>query len=170
MPLTHRILLVSTALIITGLAEAQTVRVKWEKGTDFSKFQTYTWLESPTEVAEQTRRFIHDDIDAHLSINSIFRDDYEPDLEIIFYGSSEESFDITGGYRSDWTDPQAVTIENHIAGTLVVDIIDRSRQQVVWRGIATATIKRDPKKNLKTVRKALEQMFVSFPPAPRSNR
>ena len=153
------------------LAQKPTVRVKWEKAQDFSKYETYSWLESPTDdVADVTDRIIVDTLDAHMSIHGIFKDDFEPDLHVVYYGSAEESFEIGGGYRSSWSDPQAVTIQNHTAGTLVLDVVDADSGQVVWRGIATATIEPDPKKNVKTVREALRKMLDSFPPAPRRRR
>ena len=165
MKLVARIVLVTALLSATALA--QTVRVKWERGTDFIKYQTYTWHENPSDdVADATDRIIVDHIDSVMSLNGIFRDDYEPDLFITYYGSAEESFGIGGGYRSDWTSSGAITIDSHRAGTLVVDIVDVDENQVVWRGIATATIQREARKNRQIVQNALTKMFDSFPPQP----
>ena len=153
------------------MALAQTVRVKWERGTDFSKYQTYTWHENPSDdVADQTDQIIVDHIDSVMSLNGIFRDDYESDLFITYYGSAEESFGISGGYQSDWTSSGAITIDSHRAGTLVVDIVDVDENQVVWRGIATATIQREARKNRQIVQNALTKMFDPFPPPPPKKR
>jgi len=46
----------------------------------------------------------------------------------------------------------------------VIDIVDVEANQVVWRGIATATIQREASKNRKIVQNALTKMFDSFPP------
>ena len=120
---------------------------------DFIKYQTYTWHENPSDdVADATDRIIVDHIDSVMSLNGIFRDDYEPDLFITYYGSAEESFGIGGGYRSDWTSSGAITIDSHRAGTLVVDIVDVDENQVVWSGIATATIQREARKNRQSFR------------------
>ena len=53
---------------------------------------------------------------------------------------------------------------DHIGEILVVDLVDAAENQVVWRGIATATVSSNPKKNQDTIRKAVEQMFATFPP------
>ena len=159
------------ASLVSVVALAQTVRVKWERGTDFSEYQTYTWHDNPSDdVAAATDRIIADHIDSVMSLNGIFRDDYEPELFITYYGSAEESFGIGGGYRSDWTSAGAITIDSHLAGTLVVDIVDVDENQVVWRGIATATIQREARKNRQIVQNALTKMFDSFPPPPPKKR
>lgn len=163
MKLVARIVLVAS--LISAVALAQTVRVKWERDADFSKYQTYTWHENPSDdVADEIDQMIVDHIDSVMSLNGIFRDDYESDLFVTYYGSAEDSFGIGGGYRSDWTSPGAITIDSHRAGTLVVDIVDVDQNQVVWRGIATATIHREPSKNRQIVENALTKMFQSFPP------
>lgn len=155
------------ACLVSAVALAQTVRVRWERGTNFANYQTYTWHDEPADdVADETDQRIVDHIDSVMAINGIFRDDYEPDLFITYYGSAEESFEITGGYRADWQASGAVTVQDHVAGTLVVDIVDVDENQVIWRAIATAAVHRDPKKNRQIVENALSKMFNSFPPPP----
>lgn len=150
---------------MSTVALAQTVRVKWERDTDFSKYQTYTWHQEPSDdVADDIDQIIVNHIDGVMSINGIFRDDYESDLFITYHGSAEDSFEIQGEYRSDWSSPGAITIDSHRAGTLVVDIVDVDQNQVVWRGIATATVERESRKNRQLVSNALTKMFESFPP------
>ena len=169
MKLTARFALV--ACLASGVALAQTVRVKWERGTDFSKYQTYTWHDEPyDDVDDIIDQIIVDHVDSVMSINGIFRDDYEPDIFITYHGSAEESFEIQGEYRADWSSPGAITIDGHRAGTLVVDIVDVDGNHVLWRGIATATVQREPRKNRQIVINALTKMFESFPPPPPRKR
>ena len=157
-----------TALGVSALALAQTVRVKWERDTDFSKYETYTWRDEPADdINDQIDEIIVGHIDGVMSVNGIFRDDLEPDLLVTYYGSAEESFGIEGGYRADWSAAGAVTIETHREGTLVVDIVDVAQNKVVWRGIASGTIQREARKNRSLVTNALTKMFDSFPPASR---
>jgi hypothetical protein len=51
------------------------------------------------------------------------------------------------------------------AGTLVVDLIDAASEDLVWRGVASAAIQKDPNKGEKQLRKAATRMFKDFPPA-----
>ena len=152
-------------------AAAQTVRVKWERATDFSQYKTYAWMEGTApDVPDATDRIIVDYINSQLGINEIFQDDFEPDLYVTYHGAREENFEVVEGYRTDWTDSGAITVDTHVAGTLVVDLVDADDNQLVWRATATATINNDSKKNRRIVEEALRKMFASFPPAPRRNR
>jgi len=53
-------------------------------------------------------------------------------------------------------------------GTLVVDLYDPAREQLIWRGDATKTIdlKKDPDKNYKNLQKAMAKLFKNYPPGP----
>ena len=47
-------------------------------------------------------------------------------------------------------------------GTVVVDVWDRERKILVWRGMATAALKKDYKKNEKKLEKALEKLMKQW--------
>jgi hypothetical protein len=159
--------IVVVVCLVSAVALAQRVRVRWERATDFTKYETYTWDDEPVDdIDDEIDQLIVSHIDGVMSINGIFRDDYEPDLFITYYGSAEDSFAIESDYRSDWASPGAITIDSHREGTLVVDIVDVDGNQVIWRGIAGATIDREPRKNRDLVTNALTKMFDSFPPPP----
>ncbi len=51
-------------------------------------------------------------------------------------------------------------------GTLVIDVYDRARQQLIWRGQANKTVdfKKDPDKNYKNLQKAMTRLFKNYPP------
>ena len=159
-----RLTLLVVILLAATQAMSQTVRVRWERNTDFEKYQTYTWLDGTRVKDETSHRFIVEYVDGQLGINSVFKDENEPDLYAVYHASAEGTFEITGGYGSDWKGAEAVTANSHLAGTLVVDLVDAAENQLVWRGIATATVSNNPKKNRETIRKAVEKMFADFPP------
>ena len=49
-------------------------------------------------------------------------------------------------------------------GTLVVDIWDTKKKELVWRGVATETLSSDPAKNQKLAQEVVEEMFKRYPP------
>jgi hypothetical protein len=155
--------------LAAGLASGQppTVRVQWERGTDFSKYQTYAWLEGTRALDDEADALIVNTVDGQLGVNGIFPDEAEPDLYVVYHASRDESFEVTGGYRLDWKDARAVTANSHVAGTLVIDLVDAEENQLVWRGVATASITQDRRKDRKTVVDAMEKMFAKFPPGAR---
>jgi hypothetical protein len=156
-----------TILLLSVLAQGPSVRVQWERGTDFSKYQTYAWIEGTRALDDEADAIIVQAVDDQLGINGIFLDEAEPDLHVVYHAARDESFEITGGYRLDWKDTRAVTANSHVAGTLVIDLVDVEENQLVWRAIATASITQDRNKDRKTVVDALEKMFAKFPPGTR---
>lgn len=55
-------------------------------------------------------------------------------------------------------------VEAYTVGTLVVDLFDTSKKQVVYRATASDMVSDKPEKNTKTMRKVVEKMFKHFPP------
>ena len=51
---------------------------------------------------------------------------------------------------------------NFKQGTLIVDAWDRERQELVWRGIATAAVSSNPDKNDKKIEKALKKIMKKW--------
>ncbi|HEY2017023.1 MAG TPA: DUF4136 domain-containing protein [Bryobacteraceae bacterium] len=53
-------------------------------------------------------------------------------------------------------------------GTMVVNLYDPARKQLIWRGDASKTIdlKKDPNKNYNNLQKAMAKLFKSYPPQP----
>ena len=51
-------------------------------------------------------------------------------------------------------------------GTLIVDLVDASQKQLVWRGTATKTLdpSSSPEQKQASLQKALDEMFEKFPP------
>jgi hypothetical protein len=51
-------------------------------------------------------------------------------------------------------------------GTLLVNLYDPARKQLIWRGDASKTLdlKKDPDKNYKTLQKAMAKLFKNYPP------
>ena len=68
-----------------------------------------------------------------------------------------------GGMNSGTITGQTSTVP---IGTLVVDLYDPGRKQLVWRGDATKTIdiKKNPDKNYGNLQKAMTKLFKNYPP------
>ena len=48
--------------------------------------------------------------------------------------------------------------------TLIVDLVDNSNKQMVWRGVARDTLADSSDENLKNFTKAMDKMFKIFAP------
>ncbi len=160
--------LFATALAFVLLSvpsEAQTIRVQHDRKVDFSEYLSFAWLEGTTAVDPEVNRIIQETIENELSIRGIFPDEAEPNLNVVYHASARETFEVQGGYQRDWEGSGAVTVESHLAGTLVIDLVDAGRNRVIWRATATATVSGSPKKARGRVPSVIQKMFVDFPPS-----
>jgi len=156
------------ALALCGVdSEAQTVRVQWDRKVDFSGYQSFAWIEGTSAVDPEVNRILTETIENELSVRGVFPDEDEPDLHVVYHASAREEFQVQGGYRSDWEASGALTVNSHLAGTLVVDLVDARENRIVWRAIATATVSGDPKKARARIPSVVRKMFADFPPETR---
>jgi hypothetical protein len=58
----------------------------------------------------------------------------------------------------------STTVTNVPVGTLLVDLYDRKTQQLVWRGSSHENLSSNPERNTSTLDKAVNKMFVKYPP------
>jgi hypothetical protein len=103
-----------------------------------------------------------------------------PDLVINFHGRIDERVDIqsrpapsmgpTWGYRGWAGSPWGgwggteVTTRRYNVGTLVVDVVDFQRRQMVFQGVAEGTMTRDMQNNREqAINQAMGQIFARFP-------
>jgi hypothetical protein len=96
---------------------------------------------------------------------------------INFHGRVEERVDIQSrpspsmgpawSYRgwagSPWGGTE-VTTRRYNVGTLVVDLVDLERRQMVFQGVAQGTVTQDMRRNREqTINDAVAQIFAKFP-------
>jgi hypothetical protein len=51
-------------------------------------------------------------------------------------------------------------------GMLVVDLKDALQNQLVFQGVSTSTISSRPQKNIRRLRRGINEMFEKYPPQP----
>jgi hypothetical protein len=155
-----------TLTLLSATSDAQTIRVKWDRKVDFSRYQSFAWLEGTAAIDPEVNRRIAETIENELSVRGIFPDEADPGLLVVYHASRDDTFEVQGGYRRDWEDSGAVTVDSHVAGTLVVDLVDAEQNRVVWRAIATATVTGNLKKVRGRIPAVVQRMFADFPPSP----
>ena len=154
-------------------AWAQKVDVDWDRSTDFSKLKTYAWLESKHPAQGLWNQRIIDGVDAKLATAGWKKVDpvAHPDLEVVYNSGVREHTVVEGydyGYGPWWwygpRGPRQYQSYVEKQATLVVDMIDLSTKEMVWRATARDTLADSSDKNIKTLNKAMDKMFKNFPP------
>lgn len=140
-------------LAMAALAGCATLTVSShiERNVDFSQFVTYDWgppdnlpVGDPRLDNNQFfRDYLRGAIERKLAANGFeLAADGEPDLLVHYHASVNQRVDVYGadqpyGYCYQNCDARVVEFEQ---GTLVVDLVDRRTNKVVWRGWAQDTM------------------------------
>ncbi|MDQ7048496.1 MAG: DUF4136 domain-containing protein [Enterobacterales bacterium] len=166
-------------LALSGCRIAPTVILDYDTGFDFSQFKSYRWLENKDQdkvITLDERRNINaiestlnrkgftkakqsDDADFLLSIQTVT--DKKTNVDSFYRG--------WGYYSLGWPAYNTTTyIREYEIGTLVLDVIDASKKEVVWRGTIASRIginkNLTPDQRASKALKYAEILLIRFPP------
>jgi hypothetical protein len=168
-------------VLVPALALAQKTSYDFDKGADFSKFKTYA-LKEGTPVGQQ----LIDDrivaaIESQLGAKGLTKSAANPDLVVVYHVAFDKQKDIStfssgygggygpygygwgGGFAGGTTTTQ---VRDIVVGTLVIDMADASKKQVVWRGMGVKEVDTTakPEKRDKSINNAVTKIFKNYPP------
>ena len=173
----HRLPLVLLAALFVGPG-CTTIRTgsDFDDTVDFSRYDRWVFAEAIPEPTgrprpgqpvspldnERIRRAIADYLESR-GIPESSRE--EADVEITYHLGFEEGVCITSGHSVNpygyyYSYPRA---RRETKGTLVIDVIDRERQQIVWHGYAYKTIYERATNPDDEVRRAVEAILGRYP-------
>jgi Domain of unknown function (DUF4136) len=184
MRLTKWLTFLPALFLMITYAYSQDVHYNYDRSTDFGSYKSYQWVDLPGPGGKVPDQLIDQDIkravDEQLAQKGLTRVEKGGDLQVGYHAilREEKAIDLNafgygggpwgwgggfGGFNSASVNGQTSTITN---GTLVVDLYDPAKKQLIWRGDATKTIdvKKDPEKNYKNLQKAMTKMFKNYPP------
>ena len=167
-------------LLLCGAAQAQKIKVEFDKNTDFAKLKTYAWDPTPQATGKPVlAAAIKGAVNHELAKVGLKEVAENPDLYIAMYGASDSDFAVTysdlyyGPYGIPAFD-QSFLMWGAIPGTtntavvhkgqLVVDLLDAKAKKLVWRGIATEKLSEQQMKLVEQVNTAVEKLFAKYPP------
>jgi len=167
-------------LLTCGAAQAQKIKVEFDKSVNFAAFKTYAWDPTPQAAAKPVLvAAIKGAINEELAKRGLKQVTDNPDLYIAMYGAVDSDFAVTysdfyyGPYGIPAFD-QSFLMWGAVPGTtntavvhkgqLVVDLIDAGRKKLAWRGIATQNLSDQQMKLVEQVNTAVEKLFAKYPP------
>jgi len=176
--LVFAVILVLAAIMVPS-ASAVSVSEDYNKGTDFSKYKSFALKVGTPAPSPLGQDRIEKAITAQLEGKGMKASADAPDLQVFTHVqiSSEKVVDVNsfgyGGYHGwgGWGGGFAtstVNVREIPVGTLVVDLVDSSSKELVWRGVASDTINPNakPEKREKVINQAVAKLFKKFPPIP----
>ena len=164
--------IVTLVFVMVSAAYGVEVNVDFDPSVDFSRFKTIGWQEGTPAEDEELERRIHAAIERELIPLGIREVREEPDLLIVTHAAMDVSraievsqFDYWLEYQG-WNKPMGVSEEIWEAGmgVLVIDLLDASSGRLIWRGIATGNVAKDPEKRGKKLDATMAKLFKGFPP------
>lgn len=178
------ILFAVVLLCVACTADGPDVHYKFDKDSDFSKFRTYTWV--PLQEAQKIDTLRGDQIqaavDKEISKKGLVKTEADTaDLYIGYQAAIDKETQFTS-FKTDWgvspgwsggswySGVGAVTtgqISTIYTGQLALDMYDRKKHWLVWRGVASKTIdlKATPTKQQKNLEKAVATLLKHYPPS-----
>jgi uncharacterized protein DUF4136 len=178
-----RLLAATVALVVApALLLAQKVSYDYNKSANFAAYKTYQQKDG-TKVGQQ----LIDDritsaIETALAAKGFTKSD-KPDVIVVYHVAFDKQKDIStyssgygGGYGpygygwggGGWAGGTSTTqVRDILIGTLVIDIADAAKKEMVWRGIATKEgidVQAKPEKRDKNITNAVNKIFKNYPP------
>jgi Domain of unknown function (DUF4136) len=136
---------------ISLLSIAQNPHVDWVRGTDFSKFRTFTWAKSHYAIQDPY---------ANLSVAAAVQDELA--AKGVHFLPSEEKFDVFVTYTVRINQDTLNLSQNVL--TMNIRIFDSHNNTVVWSAGGYTPITKEEAQDRRKARELLASMFQKYPP------
>jgi len=174
---------IAVALLAAGCASGPDIRGDYDKAADFGKYRTYGFVAPATTDTTQFKSLAQQTMQnaavREMEARGYTRSD-TPDLVINFKGKLEEKTDIEStpapyygagwGYRGWYGAPYGgyggteVTTHRYNVGTLVMDVVDREKRQVVYQGGVEDVVTKKMLENREAaITAAVAHIFSKYP-------
>jgi hypothetical protein len=162
------------SLIVAAGCSSVSVTTDWDREVAFADYRSFAFLERP-ERSDRLRRqaspLVERRIDRELTVQIAAKGyeqvpAYRADLLVTYYTDVRQQVVVSHsgwGYRG-WRHGTSFR-RTYPVGTLVVDLIDRSSRQLVWRGVASGSFGTKAPSDEK-IRKVVTKLLHRFPPPP----
>jgi hypothetical protein len=180
-----------SVLLVCETAYADKVSVDWDRQANFQQYKTYSWIDSKNPAEDQLmEKRIKQAVDGQLSARGLRKVDPGQDADLSVTYDSGVSQKVSwvpdpfvapawGWYGGPgpgwgpywaapgwgWDAPYGVYPLVQDVGTVAVNLVDEHQQQLVWRGVASDTLKENPEKNARKVCELIAKMFRKYPPS-----
>lgn len=160
--------------ILLGLMSCNTVRVThdYDRQAEFNKYKTFSFHQKGIDALKMNdldKRRIVIAIDENLKSKGMtLALKSKADIIINIYASNKTRVDVDPWYNPWWTyGPywgNRLNIRSYKEGSIVVDLIDRQKNTLVWQGVGKGLNISNIKAKEKAIPKAINEIMVAFPP------
>ena len=190
--MSSRAALAALALAAAACAPAVHVRTAAEPSSDLTGLHTFAVMPTPVRrgggamsasdpmlVNSITNRALRDDLTRAFEKRGYVAQSGDADFAVAYYASTQEKLNVTYwdygypfwphwwnryGWGPNYAGPVGDVTE-YDQGTVIVDVIDPSTRQLVWRGQGVAQVSDDPAKYRKELARTVTAIVDKFPRA-----
>jgi Domain of unknown function (DUF4136) len=168
-------------MVLVSCEPALKVSSDYDRDASFSKYKTYTYTSEALKlgITDLDRRRILTAIDKEMTAKGFTKQDEGSDvlvdIKAVFQERKEATANTMGpggygaGYNYRWGGgftTTSISVNTYVDGTLIIDIIDANKKQLVWQGRGMRTL--DPKSSSdqkeQRIAAAVAAIFKKYPP------
>lgn len=175
------------AAFMTGCTSGSKIRSDFDRGADFSQYQTYNFYADAgperTNYQSLFSQYMVTAITKEMDVRGYKKSD-DPDLLVNFNAVLRDKTKVTTrsapvsyggyyGYRRGYYDPwfgysHSYATETHVSeyteGTLNIDLVDAKNKKMVWEAVAVGRVREETLRNLEpAVMNAVPRLFEMYP-------
>jgi len=166
------------SLLLVAAVNCSGLRVKqdYNEGFDFSRLETFTWLDRPEKPFEyltnpianrqQLDKQIKEAVNRELERRGYLRTFENPDFSVTYHLRVQDKiYSHDQSYRTDYRTDESVRL-SYKEGTLVLDFVDARTSELLWRGSASRIVAQeepDLEDTHEKITTAVKRMLESFP-------
>ena len=173
-----RILMTALAAALVGAAcSTLETSTDYDKGVDFSQYRTFSYKDTGDIKDDIWARRLENVLSDTLSARGLKRVESGGDVWLVAHPRLSKQTQINTynsgwGYGYGWHGGMGMstsTVSEIPVGTLVVDLVDGKKKEMVWRGIAKDTLNPQaaPEEREKKLRAVAAKLFEGYPPQPK---
>jgi len=145
----------------------------YDPSTDFSKYKTWDLKDDGSINNPILLKRIESALTTELGKKGMTRSQSNPDVWVAVHGRLSKqtqihTYDTGWGYGWRWGGGMATSTVTEVpVGTLIIDMVDANRKELVWRGTASDTLNPEasPEKKEQNLQEAMAKLLASYPPA-----
>lgn len=172
---------IAAVIIILFVSSCSSLKIShdYNTATDFSQYNTFAWARAPKEVIGSPQAQLLADnpmLDKRIKnavteqlLKKGFKPDINtPDLLIVYHVGIKDKINVSNwgyGYGPYWG-PGRVDVYGYREGTLIIDLVDAKKKELVWRGIAQKALSEggSPESRERQLNEIIRHILAKFPP------
>lgn len=162
---------ICAAIVLAVMPACSSLATSFDYDTshEFGAPKSYAWIEKQDNSIGMRR--VRESVDKQLAARGFTQTESKPDFQIAAHlGTQEKLHVVDWGYsypqRGYWHGSRDIDVYQYEEGSLVLDVIDPTKSELVWRGTASKAVDPSwtPEEREVEVREAVQALLAEFPP------